>query len=132
MPRAGWKKWVGYGVGTALIAAAIGTIILTSLSEAIYYYTVDEVSQRGDGLVGERVRVKGNVVDDSLSCREGTMDCTFELAHGGEELLVHSTTPLPDAFENGAEVVADGTLEAIGRFEATEVIAKCPSKYEAK
>ena len=38
---------------------------------------------------------------------------------------------MPDTFKDDAEVVVAGTLSEKGVFEAHEVIAKCPSKYEA-
>ena len=38
---------------------------------------------------------------------------------------------VPDLFKDGAEVVVEGRF-ASGRFLAERVMAKCPSKYEAK
>jgi cytochrome c-type biogenesis protein CcmE len=38
---------------------------------------------------------------------------------------------LPDLFRDGAEVVVEGRLEG-ERFVAQQVLAKCPSKYEAQ
>ena len=37
----------------------------------------------------------------------------------------------PDTFKDEAEVVAHGQLRSDGGFDANQVIAKCPSKYEA-
>ena len=55
----------------------------------------------------------------------------FGLADGDGLITVHYGRSLPDAFTDGAEVVAEGTLSAPDRFDASVVIAKCPSKYEA-
>jgi cytochrome c-type biogenesis protein CcmE len=38
---------------------------------------------------------------------------------------------VPDMFKDGAEVVVEGHF-ASGTFLAERVMAKCPSKYEAK
>jgi len=38
---------------------------------------------------------------------------------------------VPDLFKDGAEVVVEGHF-ASGTFLAEKVMAKCPSKYEAK
>ena len=38
---------------------------------------------------------------------------------------------VPDLFKDGAEVVVEGHF-ASGTFMAERVMAKCPSKYEAK
>jgi len=48
-------------------------------------------------------------------------------------LLIKSTGPKPDTFKELAEVIATGTLTKDGElyvFQATELSAKCPSKYE--
>ena len=38
---------------------------------------------------------------------------------------------MPDTFKDGAEVVVKGTLDG-QTFVSTEVMAKCPSKYQAQ
>jgi cytochrome c-type biogenesis protein CcmE len=46
-----------------------------------------------------------------------------------------ATLELPDLFKDGAEVVVEGELRGSGHtavFEATNVLAKCPSKFQAK
>ena len=42
------------------------------------------------------------------------------------------TDPLPDTFKDGAQALADGRLGDDGCFRASEVQAKCASKYMAK
>jgi cytochrome c-type biogenesis protein CcmE len=39
---------------------------------------------------------------------------------------------LPDTFKEGAEVVVTGTLHESGTMAATDVLAKCASRYEEK
>ena len=38
----------------------------------------------------------------------------------------------PDLFKDGAEVVVEGRLASGAVFDADNVMAKCPSKFEAK
>ena len=38
---------------------------------------------------------------------------------------------MPDTFKDDAEVIVAGQVQPDGSFEAQELIAKCPSKYEA-
>jgi cytochrome c-type biogenesis protein CcmE len=48
-------------------------------------------------------------------------------------MTVRSRGPKPDAFRDGSEVVAEGTLvmeNGAPIFVATGLSAKCPSKYE--
>ena len=57
----------------------------------------------------------------------------FFLESEGARLRVHHEGPKPDTFRDLAEVVAKGKLvkENDGYvFYATELMAKCPSKYE--
>jgi cytochrome c-type biogenesis protein CcmE len=53
------------------------------------------------------------------------------------ELPVHySRCTVPDTFQDVpgmvVDVTAEGTLDAAGHFEASTIMAKCPSKYEMK
>jgi cytochrome c-type biogenesis protein CcmE len=49
--------------------------------------------------------------------------------------VLYSSLEVPDLFKDGAEVVVEGRLPAGGPdavFQATNVLAKCPSKFQAK
>ncbi len=39
---------------------------------------------------------------------------------------------VPDTFKEGSDVVVTGSFDDKGSFVATEILAKCASKYEAK
>jgi cytochrome c-type biogenesis protein CcmE len=55
------------------------------------------------------------------------------LEYHGHEVLVRSEGPKPDTFRDRAEVVAKGTVvfeNGAYVVEATELSAKCPSKYQ--
>jgi cytochrome c-type biogenesis protein CcmE len=44
---------------------------------------------------------------------------------------VHYQGPLPDTFQEGRDVVIEGQLTSGGTFEASTVLTKCGSRYEA-
>jgi cytochrome c-type biogenesis protein CcmE len=47
--------------------------------------------------------------------------------------VVFASLETPDLFKDGAEVVVEGELLATaGTFHASNVLAKCPSKFEGK
>jgi cytochrome c-type biogenesis protein CcmE len=47
--------------------------------------------------------------------------------------VVFTSLETPDLFKDGAEVVVEGRLaSAGGTFHADKVLAKCPSKFEAR
>lgn len=129
-PRGGMKN-VGFLVGSLVIVGAIVTLAMTSFDEQIYYYTVAEAHAIQSDLGTREFRIKGNVVPGSLALREGVLnEHRFALAADGETVTVDYDGPLPDTFADDAEVIALGRFTDGGHFEAIEVIAKCPSRYE--
>ena len=51
-------------------------------------------------------------------------------AHGALR-VEYGSLETPDLFKDGAEVVVEGELTPSGAFHATNLLAKCPSKFEA-
>jgi cytochrome c-type biogenesis protein CcmE len=72
-------------------------------------------------------RVGGLVKDGSLQ-RAG-MDARFIVTDTTHEVEVVYQGLLPDLFKEGRGVVAQGTLDAQGRFTASEVLAKHDENY---
>ena len=56
---------------------------------------------------------------------------SFIIKQGLNELPVRYSGIVPDTFKEGGEVVATGHLGPDGTFEATKILAKCASKYQA-
>src|SRR5512143_2312106 len=55
-----------YLLGFALIAAAIVFLIVTSMSaNAQYFYTVEELRAKGQGVIDQNVRISGSVINSS-------------------------------------------------------------------
>jgi cytochrome c-type biogenesis protein CcmE len=48
------------------------------------------------------------------------------------KVVYRGTEPLPDTFRDGAQALADGRIGSDGVFLASQIQAKCASKYEAK
>ena len=46
--------------------------------------------------------------------------------------MVYASLETPDLFKDGAEVVVEGRLGDDGTFLASNVMAKCPSKFEGE
>jgi cytochrome c-type biogenesis protein CcmE len=58
---------------------------------------------------------------------------TFVLENNGKRIRVRNKGPKPDSFKDKSEVVAEGKIiEENGEpiLVATNLMAKCPSKYE--
>jgi cytochrome c-type biogenesis protein CcmE len=73
--------------------------------------------------------VNGKVVPGSIQ-NEG-LETTFTISDGETDLTISTDRPLPDTLVDEADVVALGRLDG-GTFVASEVLAKCPSKFKAK
>ena len=135
----GWQ----IAAAALLVAGLLGWYGATALEEGAfrYYQTLDEF--RAEGSPGERARVHGYVVAGSitrdLEGRAVHFRIQAEPPHAGgspdDALAVrYGSLEVPDLFKDGAEVVVEGALApAAGGdpvFVATNVLAKCPSKFQ--
>lgn len=84
------------------------------------------------GYEGKKVQVSGSVVADSLEAHGST--AVFSIApedgSGTEQLTVSYKGALPATFGTGVVAICTGTVED-GTLAATEMVTKCPSKYES-
>jgi len=120
----------------AVIGGGIGYLFYSSAGEAFEYYKhVDEVMAEPGRWEGKHLQVHGFVVPSSIMKRmdkeHQQVEYKFRAINCGAELEVRYSGTVPDTFKDRAEVVVKGTL-AGGTFSASEISAKCPSKYEQK
>jgi cytochrome c-type biogenesis protein CcmE len=76
-------------------------------------------------------------VKGTLVRRESPCEYRFRLKKNGSEIAVnYAQCMVPDTFrdvpEMDVDVTATGKLAADGHFQASEIMAKCPSKYDMK
>ena len=118
-----------------LIAAliVIGTVVWLAWSGGkqakSYYVTINELDAMGNKAYSRNLRVAGNVQPGSIS-RSGP-DAQFTLVELGRTLRVRyqGSEPPPDTFKDNAQALAIGTFGRDGVFHATQLQAKCASKY---
>jgi cytochrome c-type biogenesis protein CcmE len=116
-------------VSGAIVLLAIGYLVLISLSTAtVYYLTVSEFQAQGMAQAGRPVRVSGDVVPGSI-VRQGAA-LRFAVADASGSLPVVYQGVVPDIFGENIQVVVEGRPGADGTFQATTLLAKCPSKFE--
>jgi len=154
-PRSGSGR-TKFLIGGLLIIAAIIYLIATSLqSTAQYFYTVQEVQAKGQGVVGKNLRVSGAVLGDSIQFDSQTLAVSFTMASvsndakaidaaGGLAAVLHNAVldsnaarlkvvyvgPKPDLLKNEAQAIVTGKLGQDGVFYADELLLKCPTRYE--
>jgi cytochrome c-type biogenesis protein CcmE len=127
-----------------VITGAVAFMLRASVKEGGEYYKhVDEVMANTAPWQGKKLQVHGNVVPGSIEQAKGTMMYRFQIETGSMSrpeprppavISASYTGLVPDTFKDGAEVVAKGTLTADAHLDVVPdgIMAKCPSKYEAK
>ena len=122
-------------VTLAIVVGGLAYLFYSSAGEAFEYYKhVDEVMAQPTRWNGKHLQVHGFVVPDSIQKRldkeHQQIEYKFRAINCGSELEVHYAGTVPDTFKDRAEVVVKGTLANGTLFNATEISAKCPSKYQ--
>jgi cytochrome c-type biogenesis protein CcmE len=122
---------IGIAVGIVLTVIAYLSVTAANANKS-YYVTIQELHGMGAKAYTRHLRVAGNVVPGSIIHHGAGAD--FELRENANILRVNydSTEPPPDTFKDNAQALAVGTYGHDGVFHATEVQAKCASKYAPK
>ena len=127
-------KALKIAVTVLVLTGALGGLMYTSLAEGTEYYKhVDEVMADPAAWHGKKLQLHGFVVDKSILRKRDTLEYRFQIQSNGHVVNASYTGVVPDTFKGGSEVVLKGKLGPDG-FEVNHdgVMAKCPSKYEAK
>jgi cytochrome c-type biogenesis protein CcmE len=117
-----------------VLLLAFGGLLWSTLREDVEYYKhVEEVMVNPEAWQGKKLQLHGFVVPDSILRRRDSLDYRFQVQNKGMMVSAMYNGIVPDTFKDESEVVLKGTLQGDGfHVEANGVMAKCPSKYEAK
>ena len=125
-------------VGLVGVAAVVSYLVWTGVSETmVYYLTPAELMAKvsEDPSFKEMgVKVSGKVVTDTYARVDGELLHRFQVRDLEDESMtfwVEYRDALPDTFTGESEVVLEGRLDADGVFQATTLLTKCGSRYEA-
>jgi cytochrome c-type biogenesis protein CcmE len=142
--------------GVFILAAVVYLIVSSSQANAQYFLTVDELMSNQSKNMGRDLRISGAVIGDTIQYDPNTLMLTFTVAdvpgdnkvieaQGGlAEVLkaavadpnrtrlnvVVEGQPKPDLLRNEAQAIMTGRMGEDGAFHATELLLKCPTKYE--
>ncbi len=134
------KKYQNMGLLIALVVMGGGILglVMTSFKQAaVYSKGVDELVAEKSKITGRQVRVAGILVKGTLTRRDQPCEYRFAMSKNNQKLDVrYPQCVVPDTFRDvpnvDVEVTAEGKLTEEGYFEASQIMAKCPSKYEMK
>ena len=126
-------------LGAAIIVGSVAFLITEGVRESgVYFLTPTELAQKTaqDPTFVENVgfKVGAKVVPGSVRRDPAGQRIDFEVSDGVKTYPVSYRGLVPDTFTdaNDIEVVVEGRLGRDGVIRATDVLAKCGSRYEAK
>jgi cytochrome c-type biogenesis protein CcmE len=131
--RAGHK----FLIGATVIIAAVALLITEGVKQTgMYFLTPTELAvktQADESFYDLGLKVSAKVVQGSIIRTPAEQRVDFRISDGGHEFPVTYVGLVPDTFtdENEIEVIVEGKYGRDGVFRATEVLAKCGSRYEA-
>jgi len=117
-------------IAGAIILATVSWLAFSGARDTrSYYVTITELQAMGDKAHHVNLRVAGNVQPGTIT-RSGP-NAEFTLIEQGKTLRVdyEGAEPPPDTFKDDAQALAIGTYGRDGTFHATQLQAKCASKY---
>ncbi len=117
-------------VASVVILSVVVWLTVTGIGASKdYYVTIAQLQAMGGKAYSRHLRVAGNVAPGSIKRSGG--DAHFTLLEEGKRLDVvyQGMEPPPDTFKDDAQALAIGTYGRDGVFHATQLQAKCASKY---
>lgn len=114
-------------IAVAVLAAAT-LLVLSALRDTIVYFRTPSDVVAQNVKPGQRFRLGGLVADGSVQRGQGTT-VSFTITDTDKSVPVSYTGILPDLFREGQGIIAEGQLDANGRFNADTVLAKHDEAY---
>lgn len=125
------KKLLAGGI-LALGIGAFAYLLLGGIGDNIVYFlTPEELMAKGTAAVERPVRLGGQVVPGSVQWDAETLDLSFKVTGGTQEITVHSKGAPPQMFAPGIGVVVEGKWRTDGVFESDNLMVKHSEEYKA-
>ena len=129
------KAKIPIAVGAILIA--MGYLMYSGISDTgVYYRTVSEVLDQASIFDGQSLRISGEVVDGTIQYDQENLVLSFSVRDTENDRVTMRASyqgVMPDAFKEDVEVILEGSYSQYDNlFNATILLAKCPSKYVAE
>lgn len=119
-----WRLVACLGV----VVVALGWVAIKGLTgNLVYYLTPTDISNHKAD-VGQRVRLGGFVVPDTVG-HEGEL-LKFTVTDGTTSMTVVDTGSVPELFRDGQGVVVEGALGDDGRFHSDLLLIKHNGEYQ--
>jgi cytochrome c-type biogenesis protein CcmE len=141
--------------GLLIVAAVVYLIISSTQASAQYFMTIEEMRAKGNSILGRDLRLSGAIIGDTIQYDAKTLTLSFTIAdipadnkeitaQGGLAAVLHQAVtdpqrqrmqviylgPKPDLLRDEAQAIMTGKLGEDGVFRASELLLKCPTRYE--
>ena len=120
------KRLLAIVGGLAALGAAAALVLSAFQENLVFFFTPSQVAAN-EAPAGRTFRI-GGMVEKGRVRREG-VEVRFVVTDTAKSIPVLYSGALPDLFREGKGVVAQGTLNADGVFQAREVLAKHDENY---
>lgn len=146
------KFYIG---GLVIIAAVVFLIFSSTMANSAYFITVEDVLDEKNNYVDISVKLSGAIVGETIQYDPNAFNLIFEIAHipnsnaeiehlGGlnqvlcdavsdpmrSRILVIYNGIKPDLLADKVQAIITGHLGNDGIFYASEILLKCPTRYE--
>ena len=125
-------------LGAGIIVASVIFLIASGVKETgVYFLTPTELVNKVEAdptFYDVGIKVGAKVVPGSIRRDDAARRVDFAVSDGSKQFEVTYVGIVPDTFTdaNDIEVIVEGKYGRDGVFRATEVLAKCGSRYEAE
>ena len=102
-------------------------LVFKSLEENVVYFKSPTEIKNLTELTSKKIRVGGMVKEKSINVNQS--EVSFVITDFKNELIVNYSGSVPNLFEEGKGVVAEGFLKDKDFFEATKILAKHDENY---
>lgn len=132
------KAGTKFAIGATVIVLGVGAMIFQGVQQTgTYFLTTSELAERTkvDPSFHEvGIKLGAQVVPGTIRRNTASQTIDFEVTDGTTQIPVSYRGLAPDTFtdEMDIEVVVEGRLGTDGVFQATTLLAKCGSRYEAE
>ena len=124
-----------FAVGAVLIVGSVGYLMASGIKETgQFFFTPSELSQKiavDPTFYDVGMKVGARVVPGSVERETANQLLKFRITDGNATYPVVFRGLPPDTFTDSVEVVVEGRLQKDGVIHATDVLAKCGSRYES-
>jgi cytochrome c-type biogenesis protein CcmE len=118
------------GGSVAVLAVAVGLVLYALSGSIVFFNSPTDIAEKHPG-PATRIRLGGLVKPGSIE-RGTELRIRFDVTDGKSDIPVRYQGVVPDLFREGQGVVAEGTLDSGGVFNADTILAKHDERYMPK